>query len=138
VAAQASSRAETAEPPSAAPEKLARGQYLSLPIVFDRNSADYTVADSASLEAMLARVKAALGSDPRLRLEVGGHASGDGTEARNEHLGYGRAAAVVTYLDKQGIEHHRIRVRSYGPTMPLVAGNGADPANRRVTLRLID
>jgi outer membrane protein OmpA-like peptidoglycan-associated protein len=138
VAAPAPSRAETPEPPSAPPGTLARGEYLSLPIEFDKNSADYTVADSAALEAMLARVKAALASNPRLRLEVGGHASGDGAEARNEHLGYGRASAIVTYLGTQGIEHHRIRVRSYGTSLPLVAGNGADPANRRVTLRLID
>ena len=111
---------------------------MSLPIAFEKNSAEYTVADSAALDAMLARVKAALGSDPRLRLEVGGHASGDGAEARNEHLGYGRATAVVSYLEKQGVESHRIRVRSYRSSLPLVPGDGADPSNRRVTLRLID
>jgi outer membrane protein OmpA-like peptidoglycan-associated protein len=137
--AESAQPAPPASTPQSAPvETPASGQYLTLPFAFERNSDEYTVANSAELEAMVARVKSALAAKPGLRLEVGGHASGDGSEARNEHLGYARATKVVAYLGTQGVASHRIRVRSYGTSLPAASGSAGEARNRRVTLRLLD
>ena len=71
------------------------------------------------------------------RFAVEGHTDARGKDAYNQSLSERRAAAVVQFLESQGINRSRLQSRGYGESKPLT-GNPRDPANRRVETRLIE
>lgn len=72
-----------------------------------------------------------------LRFAVEGHTDARGQEVYNQGLSERRAAAVVEFLESQGIERSRLKSRGYGESKPLT-GNPRDPANRRVETRVLE
>ncbi len=69
-------------------------------------------------------------------LEVGGHASAEGTGPYNQDLSNRRAQAVHDYLVEQGVDSRLLSFRGYGESRPLAA-NITEPGrilNRRVEL----
>jgi outer membrane protein OmpA-like peptidoglycan-associated protein len=89
---------------------------------------------------LLRQVGASLAADPRLRLEVGGHADSTGQNQFNTKLSLERAEVVRDFLSYLGIAEDRFTVKGYGETKPL-SDNKTDEAramNRRVEFRRID
>lgn len=76
------------------------------------------------------------------KVEVGGHASTEGSSAHNMELSGKRAASVVKWLVEQGsVDKDRLVSKGFGESQPLVAqeANDADrEKNRRVEFLIID
>jgi peptidoglycan-associated lipoprotein len=99
--------------------------------------------DSSTLndEAKSALDEAAekLRNHPEVALYVDGHTDAQGTTEYNMSLGDRRADAVVSYLNRSGVESKRLTKVSFGEESPLVKGGGemANAENRRVEYRLM-
>jgi outer membrane protein OmpA-like peptidoglycan-associated protein len=115
-------------------------QPTTLPLHFAQGSSRYDVSDEVALQAMVDTFLAVLERNQTARLEVGGHASSEGSPIANRVLGRRRATSVRTLLVGRGIAAGRTVIRSYGADMPAMdpASPGAVERNRRVTLRLVD
>lgn len=77
-----------------------------------------------------------LTANPQQALQVGGHASAEGTGTYNQDLSERRARAVRDYLVKQGVDAELLSFRGYGESRPLTT-NATEPGrilNRRVEL----
>lgn len=83
---------------------------------------------------------------PRIKkIEVGGHTDHKGSEKYNKDLSSRRAAAVMDYLIKQGVDASRLTSQGYGFDKPVVAlpadgketPEGAE-ANRRVEFQITE
>jgi outer membrane protein OmpA-like peptidoglycan-associated protein len=73
-------------------------------------------------------------------LSVAGHTDSDGDARYNKKLSLKRAKSVRAYLVKAGIDRNRLRVRGYGPDIPI-ASNADDEGkykNRRVEFDIIE
>ncbi len=85
---------------------------------------------------VLDTVAATLREHPQQALEVGGHASAEGTGPYNLALSKRRARAVRDYLVAQGVDSRLLTFHGYGESRPL-ASNVTEPGrilNRRVEL----
>ncbi|HZS35356.1 MAG TPA: OmpA family protein [Polyangia bacterium] len=92
-------------------------------------------------EQLLDEVVDVMVKNPQLRkIRVEGHTDNRGDAELNLALSKARAAAVVQYLVKQGVDPARLQSEGYGATQPLVPN--LTPANRaknrRVTFRILD
>ncbi|WP_336514478.1 OmpA family protein [Pollutibacter soli] len=81
---------------------------------------------------------------PSLKIEMGGHTDGLGTNEFNGLLGQDRVQAVVQYIVNKGIDADRVTGTSYGETLPIASEtrNGLDDPrgrfmNRRVEFRIV-
>jgi len=77
-----------------------------------------------------------LRDNPDLHVVVEGHTDSIGSDAYNQKLSERRAAAVKTYLVREGISSSRITTRGYGKTRP-VASNETEAGraeNRRADI----
>ena len=92
-------------------------------------------------EQILDEVADVLAKHPEIRkLRVEGHTDNRGNAAHNLQLSKARAAAVVAYLVKAGIDPSRLESEGYGATQPLVPN--ITPAqrakNRRVAFKILE
>lgn len=92
-------------------------------------------------EQLLDEVADLMAKHPEIRrVRVEGHTDNRGGAEKNLALSKARAAAVVAYLVKQGIDPARLESEGYGATQPLVPN--MTPAqrakNRRVAFKIID
>lgn len=110
---------------------LERGKTVVLPgINFNSGSATLT-RDS---EEILERAFAALVSNPRIRVEIGGYTDNVGSRLSNERLSQRRAEAVRAWLIAKGIAASRLTARGYGMRNPIDTNSTADgrARNRRI------
>jgi OmpA-OmpF porin, OOP family len=93
---------------------------------------------SASSNALLDGIAAALAPCAGTTVEVGGHTDPSGTPGTNQTLSEARAQAVVTALTGRSVPAERLTARGYGSSQPKVEGRGAaaDAANRRIEFRV--
>jgi outer membrane protein OmpA-like peptidoglycan-associated protein len=72
-------------------------------------------------------------------LEVQGHTDNKGQDDYNIDLSKKRAASVVSYLTKKGIESTRLQVKYFGATKPLEPNESEKgrAKNRRVEFRVL-
>ena len=61
-----------------------------------------------------------LNENPKMIIEVSGHADYIGDEKYNYNLSFNRAKSVVAYLIRNGIEKARLRPRGYGENLPAI------------------
>ena len=90
----------------------------------------------AQLYPVLNRVATTLKQYPSTSVLVIGHTDDVGSEAANLNLSRERAAAVVNYLNRQGVDINRMRAEGRGETQPI-ASNSTEAGraqNRRVEL----
>lgn len=92
-------------------------------------------------QQLLDEVVDVMAKNPQLRrVRVEGHTDNRGDPDHNLQLSKARAAAVVAYLVRQGVDPARLESEGFGATQPIVpnltAGNRA--RNRRVTFRIVD
>jgi len=87
----------------------------------------------------LDKLVAIMNDNPKIKIELGSHTDGIGTDAANMKLSQARAEACVDYLLLQGIKSARITARGYGKRMPVAQNklpNGKDnPAGRQLNRR---
>jgi OmpA-OmpF porin, OOP family len=92
-------------------------------------------------EQLLDEVADVLAKHPEIKkVRVEGHTDNRGVAQKNLDLSKARAASVVAYLVKQGIDPARLESEGYGATQPLVPN--ITPANRaknrRVAFKILD
>jgi peptidoglycan-associated lipoprotein len=102
---------------------------LAAMINFEYDQATVRTTDQTILD----RKAAILGANPKVKLQISGHADERGSDEYNLALGNRRAAAAKRYLENKGIDASRMDVVSYGEERPLNAGHdeAAYAQNRR-------
>jgi len=77
-----------------------------------------------------------------VRIEIGGHASSEGSDDYNLDLSERRAEAVRKYLvEKSGVRQERLTAEGYGETKPLVTPDDSESLrekNRRVEFVILE
>jgi outer membrane protein OmpA-like peptidoglycan-associated protein len=107
---------------------------LAFPVHFDSGA----VRVSRPSLAYVAALAAALGQDPRLRIQVEGHTDSAGSPRSNLMLSWERAFAVFRLLvERYGIDPARLVPVGKGCSEPLVATESPHPLNRRVQFRVM-
>jgi outer membrane protein OmpA-like peptidoglycan-associated protein len=118
--------------------QTARGLELTLAsdLLFDTGSA--TLKPGATLQ--LNRLADFMGENPKARIIVEGYTDSTGTAAINEQLSQGRAQAVASALETEGISIDRIRPVGRGEDYPVAsnATSAGRQQNRRVDIILSD
>jgi OOP family OmpA-OmpF porin len=94
-------------------------------------------------DGLLTDIATVLKDTPRIKkVEIGGHASSEGSDSHNLDLSDRRAKSVMKWLvDRGGIVAGRLTAKGYGETKPLVTPdeNEADrEKNRRVEFLISD
>lgn len=105
-------------------------------ITFDTGKATINPQSETVLNEIVTLMK----DNGEWRFEVQGHTDNVGAAAANATLSQQRAAAVVSWLTKNGVEASRLVAKGYGDTAP-VADNTSDEGrakNRRVELKKIN
>ncbi len=102
-------------------------------IQFEYNSSVLRTSSYATLD----KTSSMLRADKSKSLQLGGHASAEGTDAYNMQLSLDRANAVKTYLVNSGVDAKRIATKGYGETRPIASNTTEEGrvANRRVEFR---
>jgi outer membrane protein OmpA-like peptidoglycan-associated protein len=103
---------------------------------FDFDKATLTV----NAKSILDGVASALESRPDIKVELGGHTDGKGSDSYNAKLSDRRSKSVKQYLVDKGIAADRMTTKGYGESMP-VATNETDEGrelNRRVELKVTE
>ena len=118
-------------------ERLGRERKVDLyGIYFDTAKAELRPESGDTLQQVLGVLR----EDPALRLVVAGHTDGAGDAAYNQALSERRAASVVAWLTREGIDGKRLQSEGLGESRP-VADNATEAGralNRRVEVRLAD
>jgi outer membrane protein OmpA-like peptidoglycan-associated protein len=105
-------------------------------ILFDKNSADIQQASLIIIDA----VADVLNKNPEVQLvEVGGHASNEGSEWYNRDLTQKRVDSVVKALVERGVDKSRLLSQGYGFYCPLDSAETeeAREKNRRVEFKIV-
>ena len=93
---------------------------------------------SADLESTsfqtLDRLAEAAKSCPGLRIEVGGHASSEGSAELNQQLSFRRAQSVVAYLVHAGVDVTQLEPVGHGASQPAAPNDSSEnmARNRRI------
>jgi OOP family OmpA-OmpF porin len=99
-------------------------------IHFHYASAELESASFPTLDQLAAAAK----SCPGMHIEVGGHASAEGSPDANQALSLKRAQSVVTYLVQAGVDPDRLEPIGFGATRPVAPNDGGEnlAKNRRI------
>jgi outer membrane protein OmpA-like peptidoglycan-associated protein len=97
----------------------------------------------AASDSLLTEIAAVFKDTPRIKqVEIGGHASSEGSDSHNLDLSDRRAKAVQKWLiDKGGVAADRLKAKGYGETKPLVSPDETEAdreKNRRVEFLILD
>lgn len=121
--------------PDEMPDAVKRFTGIIQGINFKQGTAEIEPTSFETLDATVEILK----KYPSIRLEVSGHTSSEGTDARNQELSVQRAEAVRSYFINKGIAEDRLAARGAGPSEP-VADNGTRAGrqqNRRIEFRIL-
>ena len=103
----------------------------------------FFAVNSAALEEAsmveLGQLVELLQQNPALRLEVGGHTDGDGSDEHNKKLSEARAQAVRDHLMSQGISADRLVAVGHGASKPVVPNDSDEhkAMNRRTEITVL-
>lgn len=99
-------------------------------IRFERASATLAAESFATLSKLAGVVK----SCPDVTVEIEGHTDSEGTPERNQALSDRRAASIVDFLQRGGVDPKKLVAVGYGETRPLVPND--TPQNRAKNRRI--
>jgi outer membrane protein OmpA-like peptidoglycan-associated protein len=104
-------------------------------IYFEFNSAEINRESKNYLE----KWSKFLLSNKDLKIEIGGHTDGKGSDAYNNALSDKRVASVKNYLTTSGVGEDRISVKSYGESKPIDSNEteAGRKKNRRVEITIL-
>jgi outer membrane protein OmpA-like peptidoglycan-associated protein len=117
------------------PEAIQRFTGVIQGINFRQGTAEIEESSFATLDSAVE----ILAEHTSVRLEVSGHTSSEGTQARNDELSLERADAVRSYFIEKSIDADRVVARGAGSTEP-VADNATKEGrekNRRIEFRVL-
>jgi outer membrane protein OmpA-like peptidoglycan-associated protein len=153
VAGQAPNRIQPSQAPPSNPPPPDSGarrpaaQAAPLPAV-DLAAGAPTMLDAVTFESASARLQPGsyvqldslakvLMSNPKMKVEIGGHTDNSGTAADNMRLSSLRADAVRNYLVAKGVPYRQMISRGYGATVPRTPDNSPQgrALNRRIEIR---
>jgi outer membrane protein OmpA-like peptidoglycan-associated protein len=108
-------------------------------VLFIVNTDNFDLTEPGTLEN-LNKIKALVDQCKNLKVEIEGHASGEGDPKHNQELSEMRAERVKTWLIQQGVDASKItRTIGYGSSRPLVpepsAGKTAGKKGKKVTTK---
>ena len=91
-------------------------------------------------EIELDRLVKVLETNPKLKIEVGGHTDNQGSESHNLTLSDNRAKAVRDYLISKGIAADRLTSKGYGQSVPIATNDTPEGRrqNRRTEFTIVD
>lgn len=115
--------------PGAAAKTMARPS-LSMELQFDFNSSKLAASEEGKLSGVVTALKSERLSAKAL--EIVGHTDAKGSDDYNKKLSERRAAAVVDFLVKQGVEPNRLKSVGMGKAKPKNADDPFAAENRRV------
>lgn len=117
-------------------EGISVGEITGTRIRFKLNSAVL----SREAKGLLDRVAITMNQNPKMRLEVQGHACELHTQNFNMALSRRRARAVRSYLIRKGVEKGNLEIKGFSETVPIDPGHteSARAKNRRVEFVLIE
>jgi OOP family OmpA-OmpF porin len=132
-------------PPPEEPAKPMRVELRDNSIVINEKI-QFAYNDATILDvsfSLLDEVAAVIKSAPHVKLlEIGGHASTEGSDNHNMRLSDRRAKAVMTYLvEKAGVKTDLLAAKGYGETKPLADPEETDAdreRNRRVEFLILE
>ncbi len=115
--------------------ELARFTGIIEGVNFHTGSAEITV----DTYRLLDEASGVLTQFPTLHVEVHGHTDSVGDEAANQALSEARAAAVVDYLVRRGVDRERLSSAGFGESKPLVTNDSSfgKAVNRRVEFHIV-
>jgi outer membrane protein OmpA-like peptidoglycan-associated protein/tetratricopeptide (TPR) repeat protein len=117
-------------------QKLRPGATIVLNnVFFETNKWDLKPESRIELDRLADLLK----NNPDKKIEIGGHTDNVGSDDANMTLSNNRAASVVEYLVKRGIEATRLTSKGYGESAP-VATNDTDAGrakNRRTEFKIL-
>jgi outer membrane protein OmpA-like peptidoglycan-associated protein len=128
--------AEAPPPPAPPPPPPPKKKIVLRGVNFDFDKADIRPDARPVLDQAIATLKEA----GDVRVAVGGHTDGRGTDEYNQGLSVRRAKAVADYMVAGGIARERLQVEGFGEAQP-VASNDTDDGraqNRRVELNILN
>jgi outer membrane protein OmpA-like peptidoglycan-associated protein len=104
-------------------------------IFFDTNKATIKRRSFKLLDVIAGAIQASSG----VRVRVEGHTDDTGTDEWNQSLSEKRAAAVMAYLVKKGVDAARLESAGFGKSRPKVEGKGEKvrAQNRRVEFVIV-
>lgn len=104
-------------------------------ILYDFNSYDLKPESKIVLDGLIT----ILNDNPKIKVELGSHTDGLGTDRANNALSQDRAQECVNYIILKGIAPERIIAKGYGKQVPIAPNtlpNGQDnPAGRKLNRR---
>lgn len=108
-------------------------------VLFIVNTDNFDMTEPGTLEN-LNRIKALVDQCKDLKVEIEGHASGEGDPKHNQELSEMRAERVKTWLIQQGVDASKVtRTIGYGSSRPLVpepsAGKTTTKKGKKVTTK---
>ena len=128
--------AEGCQPPPPPPPPPPKPAPVFDTIYFDSNKTNITPAAAKALD----RNGMILKENPNIKVEIGGHTDGVGTNPANQALSEKRTLSAKKYVqDKYNIPNSRLVTKGYGNTKP-VADNKTQEGrskNRRVEFKII-
>jgi OmpA-OmpF porin, OOP family len=126
----ASQVASAADLRAKACEDSLTGLVMAGQIAFEFASAELGRTSFATLDKLAEAAKAC----PGMRIEVGGHASIEGSAEGNQHLSIRRAQSVVAYLVNAGVDSTQLLPVGYGATRPVAPNDTGEnmAKNRRI------
>ncbi|HMG91744.1 MAG TPA: OmpA family protein [Chryseolinea sp.] len=91
--------------------------------------------------AQLEHVYGLLAEDAQMNILIEGHTDNTGSVLLNSALSIARANAVAKFLTKRGIDPHRLAVKGYGASRPLVSNDDEHEGreiNRRIEISTVN
>jgi outer membrane protein OmpA-like peptidoglycan-associated protein len=105
-------------------------------VYFDSNKTNITPTAAKTLD----RNGMTLKENPNIKVEIGGHTDGQGSDKANQTLSEKRALSVKKYLmDKFNISGDRLIPKSYGSMKPIADNKTQEgrSKNRRVEFKIV-
>jgi OmpA-OmpF porin, OOP family len=121
-----------AEEPVAETPKPTQRRIVLQGVTFAFNSAAISESDAPILDVAAEQLK----TNPDVRVRVVGHTDSVGGDDYNQRLSERRAASVVDYLSRAGVDRTRLESSGAGESQPVASNENADgrAQNRRVEL----
>lgn len=104
-------------------------------VLYDFNASELRAESKTVLDGLATIMK----DNPQIKVELGSHTDGIGSEEYNRKLSQARAESCVAYIISRGISEDRIFAKGYGKSKPIAPNtlpNGKDnPEGRQLNRR---
>ena len=117
--------------------KVTKGQKIILKnIFFDTDSFNLKPTSVSELNKLIAF----LNTNPKIKIEIGGHTDNVGKPVYNLDLSMKRAKSVYSFLTAHGIVALRLTYKGFGDTVPIATNDNEEgrAQNRRTEMKILE